>query len=87
VQDDFNVGIGPEAMSGRLQLTAQIRAVVDFAVADEVDITGLVADRLIATRQIDDAQAAEAQSDSLGAHSAMIIRPPVGQSFGHPAGE
>jgi hypothetical protein len=42
VQNDLDVGRGLEAVPRRDQLPPQFRAVVDLAVADEVQVAGLV---------------------------------------------
>ena len=47
----------------RLQLGADVGEVVDLAVEDDLDRPVLVAERLIAGREVDDAQPAVAEAD------------------------
>jgi hypothetical protein len=51
VDDDFGVGVGGEAVAGRLEVAAQLLEVVDFAVEDDRDAAVLVVDRLIRPRR------------------------------------
>jgi hypothetical protein len=83
VQDHLDVGLGPEAMAGSDQTAAQLGAVVDLAVADQLDVAGLVADRLVAGRQIDDAETPLAQRDPFVPVVAAAVRTAMRQGLGH----
>ena len=56
VGDHLRVAAGRERVPGALQAGAQLAVVVDLAVEDDRDGSILVEDRLIAGRQVDDAQ-------------------------------
>ena len=83
VQDHLDVGRGAEAVAAAGQLGAQLGAVVDLAVADELDVAGLVGDRLAAPCDVDDAQAPLAERDRLVVVEVLVVRAAVGQRPGH----
>ena len=59
-QDDFGVGLGAELLAA--DDVAQLKIVVDFAVEGE-PIAGFIGHRLVAGREIDDAQTAMGEPD------------------------
>ena len=74
VDDDFGVGRRVEAVAGGLELAAQLAEVVDLAVEDDPDRAVLVVDRLVAGREVDDAQPAHAERHALVHPHALIVR-------------
>jgi hypothetical protein len=68
----------------RLQLLAQSRVVVDFAVENNPDGTIFVAERLMAGRKIDNAQAPHADSYGAGGVNSLIVRSAMDHGGTHP---
>jgi hypothetical protein len=56
--DDLGIRMGPESMASFLQSSPEVHKIVDFAVEDNPKRLILIADRLMASRNIDDAQTA-----------------------------
>ena len=63
MDDHLGVAVRAEAVPARLELGADVGEVVDLAVEDDPDRAVLVGERLIAGREIDDAQAAMPEAD------------------------
>ena len=63
------------------------RVVVDLAVEDDRDRAVLVEDRLVAGREVDDAQALDAEGDVAALEDAAGVRPAVLERRAHPRGE
>ena len=84
VDDDLGVRVRVEAVSRLLQLGAQLDVVENFAIEDDPHRLILVVDRLVATRQVDDAQAGVRQADVVLAEKARAVRPAVVQLRDHP---
>jgi hypothetical protein len=61
---DFAVAPGPQAMTGPFQFLLDCFVPIELAVADDRRPLILACDRLIARREIDDAEARMAQPDS-----------------------
>src|SRR6266850_2129790 len=61
-------------MACRFELGAQLAEVVDLAVEHDPDGTVLVVDRLMAGREIDDAQAPHAERDALVVGRWALVR-------------
>ncbi len=57
VDDGFRVGARGEGMAAPLEVARELGKVVDLAVEDNRERARLVVDRLVARRQVDDAQA------------------------------
>src|SRR5262249_55493018 len=87
VDDDLGIGCRVEAMAGSLELGSQFAKVVDFTVEDDPDRTILVVDRLVAGRQIDDAQAPHSECDPLIDPRAFVVRATMADDVAHPAHE
>ena len=64
VDDDLGVGAGAEAMAARRQVRPHVGEVVDLAVEDGPDGAVFVAERLIAGREIDDAEPPVSEPDA-----------------------
>ena len=63
VHEHFGVALGGEPVAASLELGPKLAVVVDLAVLDDPDRLVLVADRLIAAREIDDGQASRSEAD------------------------
>ena len=83
VQDGFGVAIGEEGVARSLQFFAQVLEVVDFAVEGDDDIALLVLHGLVALRQVDDGQAAEAHGDVVVHKVPVLIGAAVLDAVGH----
>src|SRR3546814_7614736 len=66
-----------EPVASGYQFLAKLRAIIDFAVADELDRLILVGKRLCPAGEIDDAQSTVAEGNALIVEIAMAIRPPM----------
>src|SRR5215218_3066302 len=83
MQRDLGVGARLEAVPVALELGANALEVVELAVVNEVELGVFVRDRLVAGREVDDAQPGVAESragtgvdpDALGVGTAMIETP------------
>src|SRR5204862_6994647 len=75
-----------EAMAEAFELLLQLAEVVDFAVRDDLDVAGLVQDRLLPAGEIDDGEAAHAESDTRQRDAALFVGAAVMQHLHH-AGE
>src|SRR5690349_20309345 len=71
--DDFRIRVGIEAMSASLEFAAKIREVVDLSVKDDPYGLILVVNRLMTTRNVDDAQPAHAEPDRPLRENAFVI--------------
>jgi hypothetical protein len=83
VDDDFDIRIGPETMAGGLQVSTQFLVVVDFSIAHNRDRAIFIGNGLIAGLQVDDAQSAEAETDTWFNKVPVSIRSTVGHRVRH----
>ena len=63
MRDRLAIALRAEAMTALHKIVAEFAVVVDFSIKDEGDRLIFVGERLIATGDIDDAQAAHGQAD------------------------
>src|SRR6476620_3037822 len=63
VDDAFGVAVGTIAMTAHFKILAQVLMVVDFAVEDDPDAAKFITERLVASLNIDDAEAAHSETD------------------------
>jgi hypothetical protein len=84
VQGDLAIGAGAEAVAPAFEVALRALKVVELAVDDDLERLILAGDRLIAGRQVDDAELGMAQPDPtiLGEPRPLSVRPPVGESEG-----
>ena len=84
VQGDLAVGAGAEAVAPALEVALHALEVVELAVDDDPQALVLAGDRLIAGRQVDDAEPGVAQPDPpiAGDPRPLSVRPAVGESEG-----
>ena len=84
VHEDFDVGVSRmKAVAVPLELVLQLAEVVDLTVGDDLDVAGLVQDRLLAARQVDDGQAAHAKADPGQRDAALFVRAAMMQHLHH----
>src|SRR5205823_8156797 len=83
VGQDLRVAPRPEAVSARLERGAELRAVVDLAVAHGDDVARLVAKRLGAAGDVDDGEPPAAEGCVAGDRGPVAVRPAVGQRRRH----
>ncbi len=81
----FRVAVRPEAVSGGLEFSAQGMVVVDLPVEDYGDRAVLVADGLLASADIDDAQSAHAKRHAVGHVIAVGVRAAMRDGIAHRA--
>jgi hypothetical protein len=87
VENDLDVASGAEAVALFLEPSPQHGTVIDFAVADQMNVTRFVADRLMATIDVDDTETTEAQSRFAGSKVPIVIRTPMDQRGSHFPGD
>jgi hypothetical protein len=80
----FGVAAGAEPVSAGLQPGLDLAMVVDLAVLDDVDAPILVRQRLAATLEVDDGQAARGEPHRPADDGAPAVRAPVQEGSGHP---
>src|SRR6185503_15141413 len=85
VQNDFRVALRGEAMAAGFQLRTQFDVVENLAVEDDPKRAILVADRLLAGAEIDNAQPGVAQAGKAVEINAKLIRTAMTDHRQHPA--
>ena len=84
VDEHLGVAVGVERVPGRRELAAQALEVVDLAVEHHHHGAVLVEERLRAAGEVDDAQAAVAETDAPGDVEALGVGAAVGDDPRHP---
>ncbi len=84
VDDDLGVALRGKPVAERLELRAQFDVVEDLAVVDDPERTVLVADRLIAAGQVNDAEPRAAQANPVIPVDAVSVRPAMPEHPQHP---
>src|SRR5262249_49358083 len=82
--NDLGVAAGAKAMAGAQEVFAERTVVVDLAVADDLDVALLVGQRLRAVLDVDDGEAAAAESHPAPDHHAVAVRTAMDQGAPHP---
>src|SRR6266446_614341 len=85
VKNDLSVREGGKAMSLIDQLLLEFEVVEDFAVERDPQRTVLVAHRLLAAREIDDAKPGMRETHAILGVKSSIVRPAMSQHPDHPA--
>ena len=85
VENGFGVAAAVITMPGALQFGPQIGMIEDFAVVGDPQRAVLVGHRLGAGRQVNDAQAAVAESHAIVFVEAVTVRAAVADDVGHAA--
>ena len=85
VDQDLGVAARPELVAPRDQLSAQRFVVVDLAVEhDDCTLPSSLRHRLMAARQVDDAEPAHAEADAALDERAPVVGPAVADGVAHP---
>ena len=84
VDDRFRVAARPVHVAGGFELATDLGVVVDLAVERDPDAAVLVRERLMATGEIDDAQAPMAEHGALVGLKACAVRATVADHGTHP---
>nr|AFI78761.1 hypothetical protein ws198A12_0009 [uncultured bacterium ws198A12] len=74
MQDDFDIAIRVQFMTGIDQLSTQFPTVVNLAVADKYDVTGFIRYRLATTVEVDDTESAEPERYSIIRKILLVVR-------------
>ncbi len=85
MQDDFGVGVCGEAVPAGLELGAQLHIVVDLAVEHDPQGSIFVADRLLPSIEVNDAQASTAKACPPVAEQAKVVWPTMADGAQHAA--
>src|SRR5947208_17146080 len=83
VDDDFGVAESGERMTAGDQLLTKRLIVVDLAIEHHPHGTVLIADRLLAALEIDDAEPAHAETDVAADKDAVIVRTAIDDRIAH----
>src|SRR5918994_1045475 len=84
MREHLGVAARVEVVAGRLELSAELRVVVDLAVLRGPHPSALIAERLMAVLDVDDAQPARPERHSRALGVAVVIRPTMADDVGHP---
>src|SRR5580692_9934042 len=79
----FSVGVGIEAVSALFEIGTQLWKVVNLAVEDHPDGSILVEHWLVASRQVDDTEAAHSQPSAVFDEDSFVIRSAVHDGLAH----
>src|SRR5271165_2057528 len=83
MNDDFGVGVRAHAMAVVFELGAEFEEVVNLAVENDPGATVFVEDRLMASREVDDAEAAHAEASAIGDVDSLIVGAAIHDLFAH----
>ena len=84
VRDDGRVAGAADLVAALAELLAQLEEVVDLAVEDADDVTGLVLDRLAAGDEVDDLQAPVTEHAAAETVDRALVRPAMEERGVHP---
>ena len=71
-------------MPQRLELLLQVREVVDFAVGNQLNLTGLVRERLLTAREVDNRQPPHREPNPGERDAPLLVRPAMHERTDHP---
>ena len=83
VDNNLRVAAGPEPVTERHQLLAQLDVVEDFAIEHDPRRAAGIRERLLAARKVDDGQAGMCQSRPFVPVQTPLIRAAMGQRADH----
>src|SRR3989442_5216122 len=83
-KEHFRVRPRAEHVAPLLELGFQLRVVVDLAVEADAHLAVRRLHRLLAARQVDDAQAPVRECHGAALVESLLVRTPMAQDFGHP---
>ena len=84
MDDDLGVGVRIKRVTLADEVFLDLREVVDLPIEDDPDRLILIVDRLMAGRQVDDAQPAHAQGGLPVDIEPFVVGPAVDDDVGHP---
>src|SRR6266540_3378959 len=84
VRNDLGVATSSELVSGSLQSAPYVGVVVQLPVLDGPDLAALVRERLMATRDVDDAEPPHTKRDAVAHVGPAVIGTAVRHRIGHP---
>ena len=83
VNYDFGVAVGGEPVTGGEEFCAELAVVVDLSVEHDLDRAVFVADRLMAPREVDDAQPPHAKGCALSDKGPFVVGPTMTNHLAH----
>ena len=83
MHEHLGIAPGPEPVPPPFQFPPQLPVVVDLPVEDDLDRPVLVADRLVASRKVDDREPPVDQSQARLFKEPFRIRPSMGNPIAH----
>jgi hypothetical protein len=83
MNNDFGVAVGAEAMAAAFELGAKVEEVVDLAVVNDLGAAVFVEDGLMASGEVDDAEAAHAETGAVGDVESLIVGAAVDDLLAH----
>lgn len=83
MDDNFSVGAGFEDVATLQEVVAKFLEIVNFAIENDPDSRVLVGERLMATLEIDDGEAAETKTNIAGDIEAGVVGPAVEHGGSH----
>src|SRR5215203_3821777 len=83
VRQDLGVAVRVKAVSASEEARAKLRVVIELAVLRRPDTSRFIRHRLAAAFDVDDAQPARTERESLAAHGKTIIRATMTQRRQH----
>src|SRR5439155_1656953 len=83
-KEHFRIRPGAEHVAPLLELGFQLRVVVDLAVVADAHLAVRRLHRLLAARQVDDAQPPVRECHGSALVESLLVRTPMAQDFGHP---
>src|SRR5262245_29643527 len=83
MDQDFGIALGPEPVAAGFEIAAQLPVIVALAIEDDLNRAVLVADRLVASLQVDDGEPAMRQADTGLAPEPLGVRTAMGDRVAH----
>src|ERR1039458_2535976 len=87
MNNDFGVGVGVKAMAAAFELGAEFGKVVNLAVENDPCAAVFVEDRLMAAGEVDDTEAAHAETSAVGDVESLVVGAAVHDLAAHVAHE
>jgi len=83
MNNDFGVGVRAEAMAATFEIGAKVGKVVDLAVENDPGAAVFVEDGLVAAGEVDNAEAAHAETGAVGNVKSLIVGSAVHDLLAH----
>src|ERR1700730_3302519 len=84
MNDHLGIGVGGKTVAALFELVTQFGEVVNLAVIHNPNRLIFVENRLVPTRQVDDAEPAHPQSDAALHEDALVVRATMHDGLTHP---